>query len=83
MLDVNTRMAIDTILQTVSSIDFYNRYGEKNSSSEAIMAQLKLLKNTVENMKTTGGYDENDIRRFEMLYQHLGWLFEGIKDRQQ
>ena len=81
MIDENVRMAIDTIIQLVSSIDFYNRYNERYGSSESIKAQLALLKDTVMNMKKTG-YDENDITRFKMMYQHLWWLFEGVQDRQ-
>ena len=81
MIDVNARMAIDTIIQLVSSIDFYNRYNESYGSSDLIKAQLALLKDTVINMKKAG-YDENDIHRFKMMYQHLLWLFEGVQDRQ-
>lgn len=81
MIDVNIRMAIDTILQTISSIDFYNRYGEDYGSSEAILAQLKLLRETVMNMIKIGGYDEHDILCFKLMYQHLTYLFEGVRDK--
>ena len=81
MLDVNTRMAIDTVLQAISSIDFYNRYGEKGSSEAAIVNQLEFLKVTVTNMIKTGEYEENDILRFKMVYQHLKYLYEGVQDK--
>lgn len=83
MIDTNIRIAIDITLQIISSIDFYNRYGEKYGSSESIMNQLKLLKDTADNMETIGGYDENDIIRFRIMYRHLCWLFEGVRDHHQ
>lgn len=83
MIDVNIRMAMDTALQIISSIDFHNRYGAKYDNNEAIVKELELLKDTVINMEKIGGYTENDILRFKMMYQHLCWLFEGIRDHYQ